>query len=150
MTDLGRCFCGQPASRTLAAVAYCDGCAETVLAPIRRRVAERHGIGFGEQHGPMRPDWGPRFADLECSVCEATWVGPIGEPCSWCRDALEHMQQWQAEILLDPELPDVDDQRYEAAVTAWAERLGRGVKAELISESQMVAAIQREAGRRVA
>jgi hypothetical protein len=148
--DLGACFCGQPATRTLAAVAYCDACAEVVLAPIRRRVAEHHGIGFGEQHGTLRPDWGPRYAELECCLCEAGWVGPIGEPCSWCTDALDNMRQWQAEILLRPELPDADDDRYEAAVQAWAERLGRGVRAELITESQMVAAISREVRRMAA
>ena len=147
---LDACFCGRPATRTLAAVGSCDGCLETILAPIRRRVAERHGCGFGEQHGPLRPDWGSRYADLQCSVCEATWVGPIGEPCSWCADALEHMRAWQAEILLAPELPDVDDERYEAAATAWAERLGRGVRAGLISETQMMAVIRREVERRVA
>ena len=147
---LGACFCGQPATRTLAFVAYCDGCLETILAPIRRRVAERHGIGLGEQHGPLRPDWGPRYADLQCSVCEATWVGPIGESCSWCADALEHMQQWQAEILLAPELPDVDDDRYEAAATAWAERLGRGVAAGLVTPQQAMAALQRESRRTAA
>jgi hypothetical protein len=77
-------------------------------------------------------------------------VGPIGEPCSWCTDALDNMRQWQAEILLRPELPDADDDRYEAAVQAWAERLGRGVRAELITESQMVAAISREVRRMAA
>jgi hypothetical protein len=149
MLDLGACFCGQPATRTLAAVAYCHGCAEVVLAPIRRHVAEHHGIGFGLQVGRLRPDWGPRYADLQCCLCEATWVGPIGEQCSWCTEALDNMRAWQAEMLLRPELPDHDDQRYDAAVEAWAGRLGRGIAADLITEPQATAAIQREV-RRVA
>jgi hypothetical protein len=149
MLDLGACFCGQPATRTLAAVPYCDPCAEVVLAPIRKKVAQRTGVGYGMQVGRLRPDWGPRFADLECCLCEATWVGPIGEQCSWCADALDNMRAWQAEMLLRPELPDHDDQRYDAAVEAWAGRLGRGIAADLITEPQATAAIQREV-RRVA
>jgi hypothetical protein len=35
MLELGACFCGQPATRTLAAVPYCDPCAETVLGRAR-------------------------------------------------------------------------------------------------------------------
>jgi hypothetical protein len=147
MRTLGNCFCGQPATQTLCDIEYCHPCAETILAPIRKQVAQRHGTGFGEQVGPLRPDWGEHYADLQCSVCEAGWVGPIGEPCTWCQDALEHMQQWQAEILLHPDLPDPSDARYEAAAIAWAERVGRGVTAGLVTPQQAIRALEREARR---
>jgi hypothetical protein len=87
MLDLGASFCGQPATRTLAAVPYCDPCAEVVLAPIR----ERHPSagGNGRQIGPTRDDWGNGYADLQCDCCGATWVGPPGEACSWCVKRLD-------------------------------------------------------------
>jgi hypothetical protein len=44
--------------------------------------------GIGAQTGPLRPDWGPTFADLTCTVCKAGWVGPEGEPCWWCDQRL--------------------------------------------------------------
>jgi hypothetical protein len=93
MLDLGACFCGQPATRTLAAVPYCDPCAEVVLAPIR----ERHPSngGYGRQIGLMRPDWGEGYADLECDHCHATWVGKIGEACGWCVKAMDEPRRLQ-------------------------------------------------------
>lgn len=146
------CSCGQPATRTLCAVAYCHNCAETILTPIRQRVTAREperepSMGIGYQHGLLRPDHGDGWADLQCDVCGATWVGPLGEDCAYCLRWLELAQKVQREHLLRPELPDVDDERYEAAVEAWAERLGRGIAAELVTETQVTAAIQREAGK---
>jgi hypothetical protein len=145
--DVEPCACGQPATRTLGATPYCDECAEQVLGPIRQKVAQRDGVGFGEQHGKRRPDWGFSYAELKCNMCGATWVGPLHERCSWCEDALDHMRAWQAEILLRPELPDRDDQRYDDAIQAWCGRLGRGIQAELITEQQAALAVQREARR---
>ena len=147
--DLDTCTCGQPATRTLLARSYCDKCAEQILAPIRKKVALRDGVGFGEQNGKQRPDWGVGYADLQCNLCGATWVGPHWERCTWCQDALDHMRQWQAEILLRPELPDHQDARYVDAADAWAERLARAVRSELVTAQQALAAVQREAGRRV-
>ncbi len=137
------CQCGAPAIQKLCAVAYCAPCADKILKQIRARVAKRQGLGFGEQTGQLRHDWGDDWADLECNVCGATWVGPIGEPCSWCAESLEHMRQWQTKILLRPELPDPDDERYPQAVVAWMQRLERGVEAELVTEPQILAAIRR-------
>ncbi len=142
--DLDQCACGQPATRTLGARPYCDECAEQVLAPIRKKVAQRDGVGYGEQHGRRRPDWGYSYADLKCNLCGATWVGPIYERCTWCEDALDRMRQWQAEMLLDPDLPDPDDARYKAACGAWAQRLGRAVNSELVTVQQAIGALQRE------
>ena len=145
--ELDECACGQPATRTLGARPYCDECAEEVLAPIRKRVARRDGVGYGEQTGRRRPDWGYSYADLTCNLCGATWTGPMYERCHWCQDALERMQAWQAEMLLDPDLPDAADERYKAACEAWAERLGRGVRSALVTEQQAMAALQRQARR---
>jgi hypothetical protein len=58
------------------------------------------------------------------------------------------MQRHQAELVLQPVLPDRDDARYDTAVTAWTERLARGVAAGLISEDQARSAVGRlEVGR---
>jgi hypothetical protein len=92
--------------------------------------------GNGAQHGPMRPDWAPGFADLQCDQCKATWTGPIGEPCGYCAVALENMRRWQADKLLRPELPDPADRQYDAALRAWIERLARGVESDLITSDQ--------------
>lgn len=83
--ELDGCSCGQPAVRTIGAVAYCTACAEQILAPLRAR----HPSGHGYQAGRMRPDWGDDCAELECDNCHAGWVGPIGETCSWCLQAAD-------------------------------------------------------------
>ncbi len=137
------CQCGAPATHKLAAIAYCQPCHQRIVGPWREHHQTLDGTG---QHisGLMRPDHGRGMADLACTTCDATWVGIPGEPCTWCADALEHMQQWQTEILLTPDLPDPDDGRYTAAVGAWAQRLGRGVSAALVTTQQAIGAIQRE------
>lgn len=44
--------------------------------------------GRGFQNGPLRPDWGDGWADLRCDRCGATWVGPLGEVCSFCEEII--------------------------------------------------------------
>lgn len=100
--------------------------------------------GVGRQVGPLRPDWGEGWAELECDHCGAGWVGPIGEPCAWCAVSLERMRAWQADKLLHPELPDRDDCRRARALKAWAGRLARGVEAELIDADAARRAWKRE------
>jgi hypothetical protein len=99
MLDLGACFCGQPATRTLAAVPYCDPCAEVVLAPIR----ERHPSN-GQQVGPLRPDYGPGWAELGCTTCGATWVGRIGDTCGWCIKALDEPRTSKLRLAPPPDV----------------------------------------------
>jgi len=41
-------------------------------------------LGIGHQIGPLAPRYGPDWAPLKCDVCDATWIGPIGEWCSYC------------------------------------------------------------------
>ena len=108
----------------------------------------RDVIGHGPQTGPLRPDWGDNWADLACTVCNATWTGPIGEPCAYCEWAIVNMQRWQAELLLEPDLPDRDDQRWANAVDAWADRLARAVDAGLVTAREARHAYERERRRR--
>lgn len=132
--ELGTCHdCADPAVRTLAARAYCERCAETILAPIRARVIDQPGVGIGKQITP-RPDWGPGWANLECDECAAGWTGPIGEACGYCARRIEQTRQHQRDILLDP--PD-DTARH----PAWLERLERAKTAGVITASEAHRAI---------
>jgi len=47
-------------------------------------VEREPALGFGHQIGPLEPRYGPDWAPLQCDVCKATWIGPIGEWCSFC------------------------------------------------------------------
>jgi hypothetical protein len=97
----------------------------------------RHALdGHGQQTGILRPEYGDGWAELLCDECDATWVGPIGEPCNWCATALENMRRWQAERDLTP--PDIDpaDERYDAVMTTWGQRLRRAVEAGRVTEQQ--------------
>lgn len=113
-------------------------------------MSDADASGAGRQRGPLRPDWGEDWAELACDRCGASWVGPIGEACDWCAVALERMRVWQAEKLLQPELPDRDDARRRHSLEAWAERLARGVEAELITAAEARAAFDRHKDRRSA
>ena len=92
------------------------------------------GIGVGEQCGPARVEWGDGIYELSCTVCTATWVGPIGEPCQWCERADARMRAETVRMLL--RRPDVDpaDGRYDDVITAWGKRLARAVSTGLIDD----------------
>jgi hypothetical protein len=123
--------------RSLLGFDYCHSCAEAILAPIRDRVfTDEGGVGWGRQAGLMRPDWGPSCADVECTVCQATWVGRVGEPCGWCEASNAKQLRWQAEIVLTPPDADPADQRFEGAMQGWADRLAIAVQAEIITEAE--------------
>lgn len=126
--------CGEPGYRNVAARGYCRRHFAALLATFDPAVFEMRG--FGVQAGPPRPDHGAGFMELECVVCGAGWVGELLDPCPWCMASLERMARWQAERLLDPDLPDPDDRRFDGARRAWAERLARGVEVGLITERQ--------------
>jgi hypothetical protein len=103
--------------------------------------------GIGMQAGPLRPDWGPGWADLQCDRCDAQWTGRIGEPCWWCERTLELMRAEQVErSLRAPEIA-VDDERYERAMIAWGKRLRELVAADVITETQARTAWERQAKR---
>jgi replicative DNA helicase len=65
--------------------------------------------GIGRQAGPLRPDYGPDWAELACDQCAATWVGRIGDPCDWCEKALERMQREKGIDLSWPEPEPLHD-----------------------------------------
>lgn len=111
------------------------------------RLEPNEATGTGAQVGPMRPDWGDGWADLECDECGAGWVGPVGEHCAYCVRSLELMRGWQADLLLRAPLPDVDDDRRLHAMTAWAQRLKVGIGAGLITSTQANTAWRREVRR---
>lgn len=141
--------CRAPAIRTIVQRAYCFDCAEEILAPIRAR----HGvpaIGRGLLSGRPRLDCGEGWAELRCPFCDATWVGPIGEVCEYCRSQNENMRRWQAEIVLRPPEHDIDDPRRESAMRAWAGRLRRAVESGLTTKEQAYRAWRREVGREAA
>ena len=125
--------CGQPATRTLCAETLCHQCAETILQPIRYRVGL---TGSGMLAGIYRPEYGPGVADLECGACGATWVGVVGDPCTWCEDRAENQRRWQAELVLQAPLHDRDDPRRRAALEAWAQRLATAVQAGIIDRHE--------------
>jgi hypothetical protein len=133
--------CGDPAERTLGAVALCHECADKILDPIRARVIEAATLdGAGHQCGAMRPDFGRHAADLQCRSCRAGWVGIPGEPCQWCEHRWEAALVEQHEIVLAPALPEPTDARFEIAAVAWAERLGVAVRAGIVTEAEALSA----------
>ena len=144
--------CARPAVRLICALAYCHPCAETLLEPLRaRHIANNEGpIGIGRQHGPLRPDWGEQWADLHCDTCNAGWVGPIGEPCTWCIDRHKVIIDAQRQVILHPDLPKPDDPTRDHALDVWIERLAHAVKAGIINEHQARQATRRVEGRHVA
>lgn len=80
----------------------------------------------------------PRTSEwhLACNACGATWVGIIGEPCSWCEDALERQQGYQIDLLLTPPDVDPDDGNHDNRMEGWQDRMFIGIEAGLITEQQ--------------
>jgi hypothetical protein len=132
-----RCACGAEAVRTLCAKACCQACADAILEPTRERVIEREGLdGVVIRDGMTRPEHGPGMADCRCVSCGATMVAHVGDPCAYCAVAVEKMTGWQRQMVLDPELPDVADVRYDGACRGWAERLAVAVAAGIVTEHE--------------
>jgi len=96
-------------------------------------MTEHRGFdGIGRQHGPLRPDWSPGWAELRCDRCSASWIGPVDEPCAWCALAHRRVLEHQAEIVLRQ--PDIDpgDARYSTAMKGWADRMVTAVRAGIV------------------
>jgi len=140
--------CGAPADAPMYRGAICDPC----LDELAERVAGRQALrGYGGRVEPtvvepeIRERFPAQYVMLRCTSasCNSTWYGPRNERCSACATALEGMQRHQAELVLQPELPDPADVRYGGAVRAWGERLARAVEAGLITEHEALSAWRR-------
>jgi hypothetical protein len=135
--------CSAASVRTLGSGSYCEVCANAILDPIRERVILPTGFdGTGREISP-RPDCRNRWADLECSVCSATWTGRTGESCGWCEQRYKSMLAEQRDLLIHPSLPEPTDQHFDRAVDSWVERIGRGVLAGIVTESDARRAVER-------
>lgn len=98
-----------------------------------------------------------------CQSCHATWVGPMGDTCSWCHDRWEWEQAHAvAELLYPPwmvregprfdELTDTHQRIWRAtrgtrtvpwSEKQWAIELEEATASGAISESQAVGALER-------
>jgi len=81
---------------------------------------------------------------LECAVCAASWVGPIGEPCGWCSRRLERTVAEQRRLLLRPDLPERADTHRIDALKAWGARLRVAHRAGIITRDDLDTAWTRE------
>ena len=147
--------CPEPASQTIGTEDLCDGCYLAYVAPLKTKYGnERLRRESGSlvldrstgavQIGLHRPDHGPEFFEVACPICQASWVGPIGDLCWFCAQAAEHQRRCEAQLVIVP--PDVDrcSAKYVAAMSAWAARLANAVRAEIISEPNAYAVWNRE------
>ena len=137
--------CSARAAHSLGTLELCETHYNDILAPIRARVmTNESGVGHGCRIGPLLADWGHDWALLTCSLCDAEWVGPIGEECGWCSARVDSAPADHARVVLRADLPDADDSGYDGAVAAWAARLAVAVAAGVVDEVAARAAIERE------
>lgn len=138
--------CGAPGARNIGV----DGHCATHASDLYRMFEPEAWVdgGRGLPAGAHRPDHGPEFYDLQCALCDATWVGTVLERCGWCRDRTDTQTAAQAALLLDPTLPAVDDTRRAAAVAAWVGRLARAVQSGIVTETDAEQALDRIEGDR--
>ena len=120
-------LCSAPGVRNYGDTGWCVACLTRIDSYLFAGGDDRPCHGW--QNGPLRPDWGPGFADLRCS-CSATWVGPIGEACTVCDAVKERHRQQLFAGPCDGE--DAD---------GWARRLGHNVIAGVMTEHEALKAI---------
>lgn len=152
-------LCGNPAVRLLGTVAHCQNCAESFLDPIREKVRLKYGeVTITGKH----PEWGYW---LKCLVCDATWVGAQGDPCSWCIERDERLREDERASLLHPHwlersegnetydsLSPIDQRIWDItrgqargthSAEVWARRLARAVASGLVTVEEARRAIKR-------
>jgi hypothetical protein len=99
--------------------------------------------GYGVQRGVLRPEYGPKDAELACDQCGAEWVGIPGAACWWCWDRNEKTIAWQAQAVLTPPDYDPDDRNYTNVMGAWIDRMAIAVEAGIIAREEATRAYQR-------
>jgi hypothetical protein len=153
--------CGAPGFRNVYTRGYCVTHLAELYACFDRQVWDGQGVGV--QAGVHRTDHGPAFYDLQCTLCGATWVGPLLDPCSWCAErAARDLSDIRHELLY-PEWAVPQGERYEAlseldkrvwdqtrgirrgvAVEhAWARALRQAIEAGIITVAEADDAINR-------
>lgn len=139
------CKCDAPGIRNLGTQGWCPVHLEQLYAGFDPSVFAFNGKGI--QTGPLRPDWGPLYAELTCNACGAGWVGPVGESCTWCAEAFLRTVAWQAEQTLTPPDVDPDDVRRKEALIAWSDRLWVAVEAGIVGQDLAERTLAREVQR---
>lgn len=124
--------CGDQGIRNLGVRGYCSAHLYDLFSKFDPAVFRHRGIGL--QDGPLRPDYGNRYAELRCVACRAAWVGISGDACRWCARARFVMIEHQTDLLLQPPNMDRDDPRYTSAMRAWADRLATAVKSGIVEQ----------------
>ena len=133
--------CGLPGIKNLGTVGYC--------AEHLRQLYERFSpdvfalAGVGLQNGPLRPEWGPGVADLECNSCGAGWTGLVGEACWWCERSRSVLIQHQADRLVEAPNVDPSAERYEPEMLAWRARLLGAVEVGVLEKARAASAWRR-------
>jgi hypothetical protein len=88
--------CSQPAVKYLGSQAWCQGCLDAFLDPIRLMVRQKYGDVRRTAKHEAQGWW------LECQVCGATWAGDADEACWWCQQRLGRLREQRKKDLLHP------------------------------------------------
>ena len=95
--------------------------------------------GGGVQVGGARPDHGPDQVELGCPLCEATWIGALGDSCPWCDRRTAQLVAEQRSLLLAGPV-----ERDDESLRLWAHRLADAVKAGILELDDARRAWRRE------
>ena len=140
-----RCPCGQSALAEFGTRSYC---VEHLSDLLRAFASASFGLlGRAVVLGAPRPDHGASAHDVECTICEADWVGRPGSLCPWCCSKYLHALDRSAHLLLHPALPVEGDPRRAAALARWGERIREAVDLDIVAKHDALAALHRQAPR---
>ncbi len=129
--------CGAPGYRNLGTEGYCPTHYAEVVASFDPANTPTRGRGMPGR--TINPD------DLTCIACGYQWVGTIGELCWRCDRWHELAPQWQVKDLERRPDIDVEDERYEQVMTAWAKRLRTAVDGGVLADMRARAVIKQVA-----
>lgn len=141
----GSCWrCGTPGVRSIGVRDYCGVHLADLMHSFDPGLWATNGIGL--PCGLQRPEYGPLVEDLRCIACGAGWCGIAGERCEWCRAHREHLIAHQRSVLLT--VPEVaEGAAADEVLTAWGERLRRGVEVGVILRDEAERVWRRAANR---